>query len=188
MTPYCKGTVRVSSPFGMRTLSGKTAMHKGMDLVGTDKTIVAVEGGTVLFSRILEKSTGNRTWEWGNYICIRMESGMLHYYCHLASRLVKAGDTVKKGQIIGKEGSTGYSTGSHLHFEVRDITGTSVDPAPTLGIGSRTGSHDAARLYHRTMVGDTCGLEEKTLEYLDRYAYAPELWRKLWEAMDGCGS
>ena len=146
MTPYCKGTVRVSSPFGMRTLGGKTAMHKGIDLIGTDKTIVAVEGGVVLFSRILDKSTGNRTWEWGNYICIRTESGMLHYYCHLAGRLVKTGERVKKGQIIGTEGSTGYSTGSHLHFEVRDKTGISVDPAPTLGIANRTGSHDGARL------------------------------------------
>ena len=188
MIPYCKGTVRITGPFGRRTLAGKTDMHKGIDLVGTEKTVVAVEGGTVLFSRIVPRSAGNRTWEWGNYICIRTESGMLHYYCHLASRLVKAGDSVQTGQTIGKEGSTGYSTGSHLHFEVRDSTGTSVDPTPTLGIDNKTGSHDAARLYHLTMVGEVCGLEEKTLEYLDRYTYAPDLWRKLWEAMDKCGS
>lgn len=188
MTPYCKGNVRVSSPFGMRTLAGETAMHKGIDLVGTDKTVTAVEDGTVLFSRMVDKSTGNRTWEWGNYICIRTDSGMLHYYCHLAKRLVQAGATVRAGQVIGKEGSTGYSTGSHLHFEVRDKSGTSVNPASVLGIENRIGQWDAAGLWHRDMVCRRCGFEEKTRAYLDRYTYAADLWRKLWEAMDKCGS
>ncbi|MBQ8402767.1 MAG: M23 family metallopeptidase [Clostridia bacterium] len=188
MTPYCRGTVRVTSPYGMRTLAGKTEMHKGIDLVGTDKTITAVEGGTVLFSRKMERSGGNRTWEWGNYICIRTEDGILHYYCHLEKRDVKAGETVHKGQIIGREGSTGYSTGSHLHFEVRDKNGTSVDPTPILGIGNRIGQTDAGRAWHSDMVCSRCGFEEKTRSYLDRYAFAPDLWRKLWESMDRCGS
>ena len=119
MLPYNKRTVRVTSPFGMRTLAGKTAMHKGIDLVGSDKNVLAVDSGEVLFSRMVDKATGNRTWEWGNYICIRTDDGMLHYYCHLESRAVRIGDKVAKGQVIGKEGSTGYSTGNHLHFEVR---------------------------------------------------------------------
>lgn len=183
MLPYNKRTVRVTSPFGMRTLAGKTAMHKGIDLVGSDKNVLAVDSGEVLFSRMVDKSTGNRTWEWGNYICIRTDDGMLHYYCHLESRAVRIGDKVAKGQVIGKEGSTGYSTGNHLHFEVRDKAGTSVDPSDVLGIPNRTGTYDAERLYHREMVGDACGFEAKTLDYLDKYTYAQDLWRKLWGAI-----
>jgi murein DD-endopeptidase MepM/ murein hydrolase activator NlpD len=180
MMPYKTGTVRVTSPFGMRTIDGVPDNHKGIDLVGTDKTIVAVLPGKVLFSRqILDKN--NRTWEWGNYVCIQSDDGTLSYYCHLASRAVRAGDRVKVGDIIGREGSTGKSTGSHLHFEVRRPDGVSVDPTMALGIPNRIGSHDV--LTDADRVCRKAGLEAQTKAYLDRYKYAPDLWRKLWEAM-----
>lgn len=180
LLPYRAGSVRVTSPFGERTLLGKRAMHRGIDLVGSDKTITAVEGGVVLFSRMVAQSSGNRTWEWGNYICIQTASGHLHYYCHLSKRLVEVEDTVTMGQVIGLEGETGYSFGSHLHFEVRDKSGTSIDPTVALGIPNALGSHDAATLWYRGMVLAKCGLEAQTDAYLDRYKYAPDLWRKLW--------
>lgn len=178
--PYRTGTVRVSSPYGMRTLSGVTAMHKGIDLVGSDKTVVTVLPGKVLYSRMITDKS-NRTWEWGNYVCIRSDDGTLSYYCHLASRAVRAGDTVAVGDVIGREGSTGYSTGSHLHFEIRTPDGVSVDPTMALGIANKTGSH--VILSDAEKVCQKAGLEAQTKAYLDRYKYAPDLWRKLWEAM-----
>ena len=114
--PY-QGEVRVSSPFGWRTLFGKRVYHKGIDLVGTDKTVRAVVGGVVGQSIIITDPQ-NRTSEWGNYVRIDGEDGRIYYYCHLAKRLVDRGAKVAVGDAIGIEGSTGKSTGSHLHFEV----------------------------------------------------------------------
>lgn len=180
MLPYNTGTVRVTSPFGMRKLNGVSDNHKGVDLVGSDKTVVAVLPGKVLFSRIITDKN-NRTSEWGNYVCIQSEDGTLSYYCHLASRAVRAGDRVAEGDVIGREGSTGKSTGSHLHFEVRRPDGVSVDPTMALGIPNRIGSH--AVLTNAEKVCRKAGLELQTKAYLDRYKYADDLWRKLWEAM-----
>lgn len=135
--PY-KGTVRVSSPFGWRTLGGVREYHKGIDLVGTDKTVRAVVGGVVGQSIIIT-DTANRTSEWGNYVRINGEDGRLYYYCHLSKRLVSRGTKIKVGDAIGVEGSTGKSTGSHLHFEVRE-NGTSIDPTTVLGINNAAGT------------------------------------------------
>lgn len=179
--PYKTGTVRVTSPFGMRTLDGVSDNHKGIDLVGTDKTIVAVLPGKVLFSRMITDKN-NRTWEWGNYVCIQSDDGTLSYYCHLASRAVRAGDVVAVGAEIGREGSTGKSTGSHLHFEVRRPDGVSVDPTMCLGIPNRPGSHTV--LTDAEKVCRKAGLEAQTMAYLNKYKYAADLWRKLWEAME----
>ena len=52
----------------------------------------------------------------GNYVCIRTDAGQYHYYCHLASRAVCAGRTVRAGEKLGVMGNTGYSFGAHLHF------------------------------------------------------------------------
>lgn len=142
--PYkCDTPVRVASPYGYRTdpITGATGTwHGGFDLVSDgDKTICAVIGGTVLYSRIIT-DTSNRTWEWGNYVCISGEDGHLHYYCHMAKRLVSAGDRVGTGQPIGIEGSTGRSTGSHLHYEVRKPDGSTVNPGTILGIPNIAGN------------------------------------------------
>ena len=197
--PYKSGTVRVSSPYGMRTLRGKTGMHKGIDLVGSDKTIVAPCGGRVGWAGLYDDSaSGGRTHEWGNYIRIDTDTGYSVYLCHLADYSVRIGQTVLEGQVIGTEGNTGdvwpvpmsaadKTSGRHLHFEIRK-GGKSTDPTPFLGIANRTGTYpvtdnvqesaDYARL-----VCERAGLESQTKAYLDRYKYAPDLWRKLWEAM-----
>ena len=106
--PY-QGDVRVSSPFGWRTLFGKRVYHKGIDLVGTDKTVRAVVGGVVGQSTIITDPK-NRTSEWGNYVRVDGEDGRLYYYCHLAKRLVGRGTKVEVGDAIGIEGSTGKTT------------------------------------------------------------------------------
>lgn len=145
--PY-KGEVRVSSPFGWRTLNGKRVYHKGIDLVGTDKTVRAVVGGVVGQSILITDPT-SRTSEWGNYVRIDGEDGRLYYYCHLSERLVSRGDKVSVGDALGIEGSTGKSTGSHLHLEVRE-NGKSIDPTAILGIKNIVGTVQPAKTEART--------------------------------------
>lgn len=144
--PYTPGTpVRLVSGYGVRTdpITGQAGMmHSGIDLVGDgDKLIRAVTGGYVLQSRIVY-DTRNPTSEWGNYISIKGDDGYVYYYCHLLTRCVEPGEFVIAGQIIGIEGSTGRSTGSHLHFEVRkDVVGDTVNPAEVLGIPNMVGTY-----------------------------------------------
>lgn len=167
--PY-KGDVRVSSPFGWRTMNGERVYHKGIDLVGTDKTVRAVVGGVVGQS-ILITDPKNRTSEWGNYVRVDGEDGRLYYYCHLSKRLVDRGAKVAVGDAIGIEGSTGKSTGSHLHFEVRE-NGMSIDPTTIIGIRNAVGTVQAAKTEMRTnytVNGLTiCRADDFSIEYCDR--------------------
>lgn len=166
--PY-KGEVRVSSPFGWRTLNGKRVYHKGIDLVGTDKTVRAVVGGVVGQSIIIT-DPANRTSQWGNYVRVDGDDGRLYYYCHLAKRLVTRGDKVSVGDALGIEGSTGKSTGSHLHFEVRE-NGKSIDPTPIIGIKNIVGAVREAKTQERTnytVNGLTiCRADDFGIEYHD---------------------
>lgn len=187
--PYQSGNVRVSSPYGMRTLSGVTAMHKGVDLVGTCKTIVAPCDGKIGWAgEYDDRLSGGRTYEWGKYVRLETDDGYMVYMCHMSSVAVKIGQKVRAGDVLGTEGSTGKSTGSHCHFEVR-YGGKSMDPTPLLGIANRVGSYPVAvsvqkSADHARMVCEKAGLEEQTKAYLNKYKYAADLWRKLWEAME----
>lgn len=167
--PY-KGEVRVSSPFGWRMLCGERVYHKGIDLVGTDKTVRAVVGGVVGQSIIITDPK-NRTSEWGNYVRVDGEDGRLYYYCHLSKRLVDRGAKVAVGDAIGIEGSTGKSTGSHLHFEVRE-NGSSIDPTKILGIKNTVGTVQTTKTTERTnytVNGLTiCRADDFSIEYCDR--------------------
>lgn len=167
--PY-KGDVRVSSPFGWRTMNGERVYHKGIDLVGTEKTVRAVVGGVVGQS-ILITDPKNRTSEWGNYVRVDGEDGRLYYYCHLSKRLVDRGAKVAVGDAIGIEGSTGKSTGSHLHFEVRE-NGKSIDPTTIICIRNAVGTVQAVKTEVRTnytVNGLTiCRADDFSIEYCDR--------------------
>lgn len=138
--PYKSGKVTLTSHFGWRTLNGSRDYHKGVDLSGTDKTLVAPCDGVIGSSTIITDKS-NLTWQWGNYIRIDTADGLKIFMCHMASRKVKVGQKVKAGDVIGIEGNTGYSFGSHCHFEVRK-NGESVDPTPYLGIPNEWGQYD----------------------------------------------
>lgn len=169
------GKFKVTSPFGMRTLNGKPDDHPGIDVVGiTDKHVCAVVGGRVVTSKIVTDKS-NRTWEWGNFVCILGDDGRMYYYCHLSKRLVSVGRRVEAGEHIGIEGNTGYSFGSHCHFEVRE-NGVSIDPAPFLGIPNKAGTYGTD---WRAEVQKKFGLSKDTMAYLDKYKYAADLYRKL---------
>lgn len=124
-----KGEYKITSPFGLRNLNGDTRPHKGIDCVGIDsKSVIAPTNGLVVSSQIITNKT-NFTWEWGNYVKMDDLKGYYLFFCHLANRSVNLGQRVNKGQLIGIEGQTGYSFGSHLHFEVRRKTNNvSIDP------------------------------------------------------------
>lgn len=112
----------VTSPYGYRIhpISGVRKLHDGMDIAGPiGSSIVAAQSGTVLLSAY--SSTA------GNWIIIDHGNGLVTVYMHNTSNLVAAGARVSKGQHIANMGSTGTSTGSHLHFCVR-VNGTYVDP------------------------------------------------------------
>ena len=106
------GYTRISSPFGYRTCPyhGRE-LHGGVDLPAPHGTnILAAKSGTVVLS-----TYGS---SYGNHVAISHPDGSRTMYCHMSARLVSVGDTVSQGQVIGRVGSTGNSTGNHLHFEV----------------------------------------------------------------------
>lgn len=103
----------ISSYYGTRTnpFTGKLQFHKGMDFAGKMGTnVLAVAGGVVTWA--------SKRYGYGNLVEINHGNGYVTRYGHNSKLLVKVGDTVKKGQIIAKMGSTGRSTGPHVHFEV----------------------------------------------------------------------
>lgn len=104
----------VTSPFGVRTdpFTGRLSRHEGMDFSDNlDAPILAAESGVVVGVR--------STSDYGNVIDIDHGNGLTTRYGHCAKVLVKQGDVVKRDQEIGLIGSTGRSTGPHVHFEVR---------------------------------------------------------------------
>ncbi len=172
------GKYKVTSPYGRRVLNGNPEDHRGIDVVGiTDKHVTAVVGGVVLVSQIVQDRS-NKTWEWGNYVCVQGEDGRQYYYCHLSQRLVAPGQHVDAGDHVGVEGNTGYSFGFHCHLEVRDVSGNAVNPAPILGIPNAVGTYGRD---YREEVKARFGLAGGTMRYLDGYEYAADLYRKLAE-------
>lgn len=183
--PYATGSVRVTSPFGKRMLNGVETNHKGLDLVGSNKTLVAPCDGVIGASGIVTNKA-DRTWEWGNFVRIDTNDGLMIFMCHMSERKVKVGDKVKAGDVVGIEGATGYAFGSHCHFEIRNSSGISLNPAAYLGVKNGDGSYgvpkEASKSY-ADLVCEKCGLETQTRTYIDKYKYADALWKKLWEAM-----
>ena len=109
--------------------------HTGVDVnIGVSgRSVVAVKSGTVVISTALRNSSGGYR-SYGEYVVINHHDGTMTLYAHMlaGSRTVSVGQEVAQGQVIGTVGSTGNSTGPHLHFEVR-INGSCVNPLPYLG-------------------------------------------------------
>ncbi len=123
MTWPVPSSYRITSSFGMRKhpILRKNKMHTGVD-IGADKgaSIVAANSGTVIMAHYDKNG-------YGNMVVIDHGGGITTLYAHASKLLVKVGDKVKSGQTIAKVGSTGLSTGNHLHFEVR-VNGEPKDP------------------------------------------------------------
>lgn len=103
---------RVTSPFGWRThpITGRQHLHGGIDIAAPNGTpILAAKAGVVVISQYGSS--------YGNYVVLSHPDGTRTLYAHMSQRSVSAGDTVRQGQTVGLVGSTGSSTGNHLHFE-----------------------------------------------------------------------
>ena len=112
-SPYM-GRFKVSQ--GFRPVSNPT--HNGLDLVGIDsKEIHATISGTVQYAGW--ENANDHAQGFGQYVCIRGTDGLYYYYGHMSALKVQSGQAVKITDIIGIEGSTGRSTGSHSHYEIR---------------------------------------------------------------------
>ena len=125
----------VTQPFGPSQLSGEPAMfgyahfHTGVDLAIAQGTpIHAAEDGQVVQAAGQVNSLGFLVG-YGNLVRIQATTGRVEYYGHMVAFAVQRGDVVAANQVIGYVGTTGYSTGPHVHFEVR-VGGTPVNPAP----------------------------------------------------------
>lgn len=125
-------SISVSSPYGWRANpwgNGPSDFHDGIDLVGASGTsIYASKAGTV--------ATSGYDASAGNYVIINHGDGYYSYYLHLSSFVVSTGQSVGQGSLVGGMGTTGNSTGVHLHFGIATSGSWSgfVDPAPLLGI------------------------------------------------------
>ncbi len=120
----------VNSTFGPRRdpIHGRSRLHTGLDLkASAGDSIGAALAGDVAFAG----------WKrgYGHLVIVDHGTGVSTYYAHLQSSLVNVGDRVEAGQMIGLAGSTGRSTGPHLHYEVR-VNGRPVDPRATLSYRS----------------------------------------------------
>ncbi len=120
----------ITSPFGYRThpIYGNTRFHSGIDIgAGFGDTIMAAASGTVIY---VETPVPGQNWGgsgYGNYFIIDHGNGVSTLYAHCSNVYVSNGQSVSAGEAVGTVGSTGGSTGSHLHFEVR-VNGDRVDP------------------------------------------------------------
>ena len=99
--------------------------HTGQDFAAPDGTPVhALADGTIVFA--------SYDGAYGNKIAIQHAGGLVTWYAHLSTYVVKVGDKVEAGQLIGRVGSTGNTTGPHLHLEIRPTADVPVDPLPWL--------------------------------------------------------
>ena len=118
----CPSCTYITSGYGNRIhpIFGTERWHSGIDIgAAAGATVIAADSGTV--------SVATYSSSYGNYVMIYHSNGTYTLYAHMSSLAVTAGQSVTKGDTIGYVGSTGWSTGPHLHFEIRNSGGT-IDP------------------------------------------------------------
>lgn len=162
---------RVTSPYGYRQdpLGSGRQFHTGVDLVGkhANDPIESFTEGTVIYSGDTHPGTGLGGFGW--VVCVKDGNGRIHLYAHLVagSVKVKVGQHVTTGQILGIMGTTGKSTGVHLHYEVRLFGGS-------YGYGKHVNPlqyieklcKDGWTYYNRLKRPEMCDLMHETAEYL----------------------
>ncbi|MBO4953819.1 MAG: M23 family metallopeptidase [Clostridia bacterium] len=117
-------TGRITSRYGEREMDGVTGFHSGIDIAGNYGDWVYAIGDGEVFECGVDEG-------YGNYIKIRhSDKGITTLYGHLQSIRVNEGQRVTRGDLIGTVGSTGRSSGPHLHLEVRDLQNHTLDPEP----------------------------------------------------------
>lgn len=119
---------RITSPFGPRNtgIAGASTYHNGVDIGGVyyNSSVYATKAGTVI--------TSTYSSSYGNYVVVSHGNGNTTLYAHMSSRKVSVGQEVAQGDVLGITGSTGISSGPHLHFEISE-NGERLDPLTYLG-------------------------------------------------------
>ena len=114
---------RITSPYGPRNtgIPGASTNHKGVDIggVGYTTNVLATKAGIVI--------TSAYSSSYGNYVVVSHGQGNTTLYAHMSSRSVSEGDAVAQGDVLGITGSTGVSSGPHLHYEITE-NGSRVNP------------------------------------------------------------
>ncbi|MGW0312346.1 aggregation-promoting factor C-terminal-like domain-containing protein [Streptomyces flavidovirens] len=151
------------TPFGKAGSMWSSGRHTGLDFpASTGTAIKAVDGGRV--------SMATSGGPYGNHVMINHGGGLSSLYAHMSSMAAKAGAQLSQGARVGSVGSTGNSSGPHLHLEARRL-GRAVDPMPFLsGGGFTAGAAGAAQSYAKSALG--------------RYGWGPDQFgplKKLWE-------
>lgn len=164
------GAFKVTCEYG-RKGSWACGWHTGIDLVGDD-TIYGTCDGVV--SKIgVDKS-------YGNYIVVKAPDGKYHWFCHLSKVTCKVGDKISRTSKIGVMGSTGNSTGKHLHFEIRNSSNKYADntsPAEYMGIPNKVGNYNTSdyQINNNSCTNSTASTtgELKTLNHNTNLREAP---------------
>lgn len=150
--------------YGYTRGGGKT-WHGGIDLVGADDPTIrmpyytAADGsqkpirGTVVTARMVDRSTGNLTWQWGWYVCVKLDANQTPdavnylYFCHCDRLLARVGQKVISGQELAIMGNSGNAAMNnppykHCHLEVRATsTGRGLDPTAYAGVPNKAGTY-----------------------------------------------
>lgn len=125
MWPVPTSSAYISSVYGWRNdpISGQRKFHYGIDIAAPGGSkIIAPKDGTVVYTK-------HQTSGYGIHLLVNHNNGYYTLYGHCQSLAVSAGQSVKQGQVIAYVGRTGYATGNHLHFEVRDGNGNKLNPS-----------------------------------------------------------
>ena len=121
--------------------------HEGLDLRAMNRlwepvNILSVADGDVVYAGNMRQSNLYEPSDYGNYVIVEHDNGLISWSCHLEYMTVQAGDRVLQGQMLGLAGSTGKSDGVHLHLNIQNpgaglagyIIDDALDPAPLLGL------------------------------------------------------
>lgn len=143
--PKDLGLLSITSGYGMRVhpIHGTEKLHDGIDIAGpTGTPIAAVRNGKVIRSEV----NGSLTSGYGNYVEVEHADGTITGYAHLDTRRVQVGQVLAQGQVLGTLGSTGGSTGPHLHLSVfTSKSGQGANPIPYLATVQRENGTQSAR-------------------------------------------
>lgn len=159
------------------------SQHHGMDLVGKNYTtnwIVAHSAGTVVavLNSCNYNTYPNGPVIYGNYVKIRHDDGYYTMYGHLKYNTVQVsvGQRVEQGERLGYMGNTGYSTGAHLHWEVRNTSDTKIDPEPYLNADlPGTPTPQPTGTYYEVNTPDGLWLLDANKNKIKAYAYKTEV-------------
>jgi len=120
--PLPSGSFVLSSPYGERVSPFTRALdfHTGIDLAAREGTpVVAAGDGTVVFAGRIPIDHNVHWWRYGNLVVLAHGARYLSIYAHLRDVAVRTGESVRRGDVVGSTGNTGWSTSPHLHYEVR---------------------------------------------------------------------